>query len=385
MFWKIIFLIVSAFAVSFASNSHKGFSDPQACDIPSNIISEHFEDGFKIKKTDNVCVFHILNRLEEVIATAIYSDPDETVPSGYGGKLKAAVIVDTNDRIVAVVQGENNETGSYLKLLEDKGFYEKWNDLHVEEALLKEVDAVTGATMSSNAITAMVQKNLQIYSGIEKYSAKKTASWISFSDTGSLLIFILGMFLFFFHRKGSSIRIFHLIGAVVVVGFWSGKMLSIEIFRAWLQTGVHQSVFIIFTVAALSMVATFITGRNFYCYYFCPMGAFQELCYKFPVSKLRIKPSFFKPFRFIKRIFLYTLIIMMIFNLAEDFSVFEPFSAFQFKAAAVSSLVLAFSTLAVSFFIPRPWCRFFCPTGEVFDILKKPFRKKIMEENDGET
>ena len=56
---------------------------------------------------------------------------------------------------------ENNETPKFLQRVIDAGFLESWNGLTVEEALNKEVDAVSGATYSSNGIKNSLKARLQ--------------------------------------------------------------------------------------------------------------------------------------------------------------------------------------------------------------------------------
>jgi uncharacterized protein with FMN-binding domain len=44
--------------------------------------------------------------------------------------------------------------------VEDAGFYKNWNGLTVKQALKKEVDAVSGATFTSNAAIQSVRAAL---------------------------------------------------------------------------------------------------------------------------------------------------------------------------------------------------------------------------------
>jgi nitroreductase len=57
-------------------------------------------------------------------------------------------------------------------------------------------------------------------------------------------------------------------------------------------------------------------------------------------------------------------------GLGMDFTVAEPFAAFKFQAAPASVLVLAGVFAVLSLFVPRAWCRFLCPTGQLLSIAR---------------
>jgi polyferredoxin len=50
---------------------------------------------------------------------------------------------------------------------------------------------------------------------------------------------------------------------------------------------------------------------------------------------------------------------------------YEPFSAFLFQHASWIVLILAGSVLSISVVIPRPWCRFVCPMGQILSWIQK--------------
>ena len=55
----------------------------------------------------------------------------------------------------------NNETPSFLNKVINAGFLNSWNGLTVKEALDKNVDAVSGATYSSNGIQQSLKARLE--------------------------------------------------------------------------------------------------------------------------------------------------------------------------------------------------------------------------------
>ena len=81
---------------------------------------------------------------------------------GYNGP--TPVILYLKDKKVAKVEAlPNNETPGYFELLNDEDFFTRWNGLTADRALELEVDTVSGATWSSDAIIHNVRKGLIYY------------------------------------------------------------------------------------------------------------------------------------------------------------------------------------------------------------------------------
>ena len=116
---------------------------------------------------------------------------------------------------------------------------------------------------------------------------------------------------------------------------------------------------------------TLFYNRNIYCSCCCPFGALQELfCRLNKKKKIKIPELIINYRKTIRNIYFSIMIIQLFSIIPFDISYFEPFSAFLFLSASVFTLIFASLILIISFFIPRFWCRFFCPTGRLIDLLK---------------
>jgi Na+-transporting NADH:ubiquinone oxidoreductase subunit NqrC len=58
---------------------------------------------------------------------------------------------------------ENQETSNFAKRVVEGGLYEAWNGLTVDEALGKDVDAISGATYTSNGVKKSLVARLKAY------------------------------------------------------------------------------------------------------------------------------------------------------------------------------------------------------------------------------
>ena len=80
---------------------------------------------------------------------------------GHGDFINVAVVVDKKGSICGVAIGKHKETEKMLDRCRKAGLLKRWNGKLVKDAAKVKVDAVTGATCSSDAIKAEVQAILQ--------------------------------------------------------------------------------------------------------------------------------------------------------------------------------------------------------------------------------
>lgn len=81
---------------------------------------------------------------------------------GYNGPTPLIITIE-KDKIVKVEALENSETPGFFKRMTDGGMLERWNGMEVEAALNTKVDAVAGATFSSNAVIENMRLGLTYY------------------------------------------------------------------------------------------------------------------------------------------------------------------------------------------------------------------------------
>lgn len=75
---------------------------------------------------------------------------------GFNGFINTALVIKER-RIIGVVIGKNSETPRWLAKVRRAGFLTRWNGSILAEAAEMEVDAVTGATYSCEAIKGEVK------------------------------------------------------------------------------------------------------------------------------------------------------------------------------------------------------------------------------------
>lgn len=81
---------------------------------------------------------------------------------GFSGPTPVFVLIDPQNIVKKIAVGENYETPEYLEMAAD-GLFPKWYGLDVKKASSARVDAVSGASFSSNALILNVWKALETY------------------------------------------------------------------------------------------------------------------------------------------------------------------------------------------------------------------------------
>ena len=363
-----ILIVAAAFVAAFFMLKEPVKQSEDSCNLDTEVAKKIFAAAESFKKIGEECFYDVFDKNSENIGRVLYTKPDENSIAGFGGNLRVVVGIDKNWKIAGIELGENYESVGFIDNVRAAGFFAKWNGKSVEDAAKSEVDTVSGATMSTRAIKSMVALNLSKYSGSEfqKIPVETEPVWLKIVV---FLIFAYSIFAFFFPQKTAKFRIFHLAALAIILGFIGCYALSLESFKNWT---ISQEIALIPAVILFcALILPIISGKNFYCNFICPFGAMQELFGRIPFPKKNFPPKFMNGVSIFKVLLLVVIYILMIFKVATDLTVFEPFSAFKFKAASLPSLVIAASFLIVSLFINRPWCRLFCPTGTLLNMLRK--------------
>ena len=85
---------------------------------------------------------------------------------GYVGQTPVKIYI-KGDKVQRIESLENEETPKYFDMVE-KGLMKKWNGMPVKTAEKAKVDAVTGATVSSEAVIENVRRGISYYLYINK-------------------------------------------------------------------------------------------------------------------------------------------------------------------------------------------------------------------------
>lgn len=310
---------------------------------------------------------------EQVLAdgTVVISTRDMTKDLvGYGGPIPLAIHM-RDGRIVEIKTMRNAETPSFLRRVQKSNVYKKWIGLNADEALSTQVDALSGATMTSNVIIASVKRAMQY---AKKVKADEVVSYSALLTPKFIITFIVvvmaAVLPLFFRSK--RYRFVQLLLNVLVLGFWSGSFISYSLLVNYISNGIHFWAAIIPILLLVIFIIYPILGKsNHYCNWVCPFGAMQELAGKCTKHKWRVSDRVNKTLIFCRNLLWAVLMILMWCGVLFSWMDYELFTAFMFKQATVAVLIIAALVVLLSMFISRPYCKYICPTGTLSRIYQQ--------------
>ncbi len=102
------------------------------------------------------------------------------------------------------------------------------------------------------------------------------------------------------------------------------------------------------------------------------MGAAQELVGLLGKGRsLSLGATWLRWLQTLRGAILYFGLLVAAIGIGFDFSMFEAFTLFRPSSAPMAALVLGILSLLLSIWLPRPWCRFLCPLGELLETLRR--------------
>ena len=306
---------------------------------------------------------------------------------GYGGPVPLKIHI-KDGRVAAVEAEPNAESPDFFNRA--KELLNHWQNKSVDEAMREEVDAVSGATFSSRAIIANMQRGLAYAKQHGQWGEDgsvgalgTSASPIEGGSAGALetsappivalIVVLLGAVVPLFYNN-RRLHLVQLAVNVVVLGLWTGTFVSYTFFLRIFAGGVSLSAIGALAAPLLMLIVALIyplAGRSgHYCANICPFGSAQELAGKLSRRKLRITPRVLKLLSVLRNLLWGVLMALLLTGTCTAWIDYELFTAFLYSSASVWVTVLAALFLVLSVWVPRPYCRFVCPTGALVKSIE---------------
>lgn len=293
---------------------------------------------------------------------------------GYGGPVPLKIHIGKDGKLTAIEAEPNAESPDFFDRA--KELFSRWQGKTIDEAMAEDVDAVSGATFSSKAIIRNVQRGLAYAKqhgladggkGAQKESAERTvATGWTLGSIVALIAVLLGAIVPLF-TNNRRLHLVQLVVNVVVLGLWTGTFVSYTLFLRLFAGGVSLSAIGTLAAPLLMLIVALLyplAGRSgHYCAHVCPFGSAQELAGKLSRRKLRITPHVLRVLTALRNLLWGVLMALLLTGTCTAWIDYELFTAFIYSSASVWVIVLAVLFLVLSVWVPRPYCRFVCPTG----------------------
>lgn len=298
---------------------------------------------------------------------------------GYGGQVPLRIHIDKGGVVDSIEAEPNAESPDFFN--HASSLFGKWQGKTVDEAMAEEVDAVTGATFSSCAIIANVQRGLayakqhaalgnapDATGSVDVSGASASSGGFTLGGIVALIVVLMGAVvpLFVKNRRWHYVQ---LSLNVIVLGLWTGTFVSYTLLMRLFSGGVSLATLGTLAAPLLMVLVAMLyplAGRpGHYCAHVCPFGSAQELAGKLTRRKPRLSPRLNRALNVFRNVLWGVLMVLMLTATWTAWMDYELFTAFLYTSASVWVIAIAVLFLVLSIWVPRPYCRFVCPTGSL--------------------
>ncbi len=303
---------------------------------------------------------------------------------GYGGPINLLLSVSNHGVIQGITVVESRETPSYMKGIEK--WLEQFKGLSILDPLEEQVDAVTGATITSKAVTRIITKTgrqigppllgLQVP---EPPPEIRLLGWHTVGDPRLwAVILLMVFFVFAFYSRSRRVRLLCLGLSLVILGiFLNAPFTSLDA-ASLLRGEIPAQGTLWRNVLLAEIILISVLWGQAFCGFLCPFGALQEFL-SIGGSRLRASRSLETAGRYVKYVAL--AVLLSLFLVTND-SVWFSFSPLQHFFGSYGMnffrgrldmwiLTLCIAVLAASTVYFRFWCRYLCPAGAFLALANK--------------
>ncbi|HSQ87731.1 FMN-binding protein [Romboutsia sp.] len=332
---------------------------------------------FKVYTKDNADKFYFVTFTEAV---------------GYQSTIEVMTMINTEGNIEQVEVIKEGETPAFFDKVKAAKYNEKFTGLTIFDPIYidnakgyagssegidtnNKVDGVSGATISSAAITKAVNDGTVVVA--DKYFDENVINpfckfKFGLNELALLLIYIIAA-LSVYIKSITKYRKWILLYTAIVIGFYFNKFATFGMIYSFLSgswPAINNISWYLLIIGTIGLIL--FTGRNLYCQWICPFGATQEAILKFGgLKQIKLDAKLVKLFRLIPPTLAY-LALMIVFYTNETQSLaYDPFGAI-FNLTALPIMWMSLPILIfISLFQYRFYCTYFCPIGLIFNLITK--------------
>lgn len=290
---------------------------------------------------------------------------------GFADATPLEIHINDKGLIDKVIPLKNSESPRFFKKLSDNNIYDNWVGITPQQTLDLEVDAVSGATKSSNAVIATFNGAMQYVVNNGIIVDNSFESFLSLKNIAVLVVVLMALILPYIIRN-KRYRYFQLLLNIIVLGVWSGTYLSLSVIVNFLSTGINSVYILIPLILILyALVLPLFSKKNRYCVWCCPFGSTQEIIHKVSPFKIRVIDKVNNILNIFRNVLWGIIMAFMILGSYFAIMDYEIFSIFLFNYASTPVIIIGVAFIILSLFVNRPYCKYVCPTGTLLKFSEK--------------
>lgn len=322
--------------------------------------------------------WRVLDARGRLIGQAVRTSPLTDTLVGYKGPTDTLMLLDAPGGVLRrMALRKSYDTKRYVAYVTgDEYFLNLFNGMALErlaglDFAAAKVEGVSGATETSWAVAEGLKRRAG------QLLEQRPAGWLRqirwrWQDWGHAAVIASALLMAWTRLRGLPwLRHAHHALLVVYGGFIAGELLSQGLLAGWAGHGTPwRSAPGLVLLAVVALLAPVLTGRQLYCHHICPHGALQQLLARRLRRQWRVPAALDRWLTRLPVLLLAFLAIAVVAGWPVDLNDVEPFDAYVVRVAGWASLAIAAAGLVAALFTPLAYCRYGCPTGALFKILR---------------
>ncbi len=314
--------------------------------------------------------YRVLDRQGALLGWAVRGTPATDRVVGYQGPNDLLLVFDPRWRLLGFKLRQwfdNQPFVDYVR--QDEYFQQLFRGRALEELAAldleqAEVEGVSGATMTSMAVARGLVVAAAAAQREQQRPARRVWTWRVLLTASVILAAVLVGYTPLRRRRWATRGLQLLV--LGYLGFYAAEMLSLVVLAGWVKNGVPWRLGpTLAGMGALALLLPALTGRNWYCHYACPYGAWQMLLRRRVPWQLRLSRLWEHRLRRLPGLLVLGLGAALALGVPLDLAQWEPFHAFLWRFAGWGALGLFVLGTLAALVRPMAYCRYGCPTGRV--------------------
>jgi len=340
---------------------------------------------------DSEFLWNVLNADQKHLGRLLRTSPAGDNVVGFQGPTDSLAAVDDQDQVTGIAIGVSFDNEPYVGYVREDEYFRSYFNKHTLQSLAElqaeNVEGVSGATMTSQAIARSLQVTAEArLAELKRPSAshntpntdssdgavqrpRSNGAWLR--NLSTIVMTVCGLVLGLTRLRGQRWLRLSFQGLMIVwLGLINGDLISQAFLLGAAQSGLpwrNAMGLTLLTVAAL--IVPLLTGRNVYCSHICPHGAVQQLARRRLPWQAKLSPGLIRWLKLIPLVLIGLVIATGIWRLTFSAVDLEPFDAWLIGVAGAASISIAVIGLIASTISPMAYCRLGCPTGALLDYL----------------
>jgi len=312
------------------------------------------------------------------IGIAVRTSPVTDTLVGYKGPSDTLMLLDATGSVLKRISlRKSYDSKKYVAYVTgDDYFLNLFNESTLQrlaeiDFAQAKVEGVSGATETSWSIAQGLKLRARHLLASQPDGWLRDIAW-RWQDTGHVLVLISALLMAFTRLRGVVwLRHGHHLMLVVYGGFIAAELLSQGLLTGWAAHGTPwQSAPGLLLVTAVSLIGPIATSKQLYCHHICPHGALQQLLARRLPWQMRVPAWLERGLTKIPMAILAFIFCSIIIGWGINLNTLEPFDAYVFRVAGWATISIAIIGLIASLFQPLAYCKYGCPTGALFKLIR---------------